>query len=97
MAFPWGSFMIYSQLLAAKFGWPIVIIRIVLLVFLLLWSKLHAFLVWLEVIFKNGPFYAIKNTLVYPGNEDVETEGLNGTYMHCSISNGMELSRRCRG
>jgi hypothetical protein len=63
--------MIYSQLLAAKFGWPAVIISIVLLPFLLLSSKLLAFPVWLEVFFKNGPFYAIKNALVYPGNKDV--------------------------
>jgi hypothetical protein len=62
--------MTHSQL-AAKFGWPTVVISIVLLPFLLLWSKLLAFPVWLEVFFKNGPLYAIKNTLVYPGNEDV--------------------------
>ena len=66
--FPWGGSMTHQQL-ATKFGWPSVIISIILLPFLMLWSKLLAFPVWMP--FKNGPFYAIKNTLVYPGNEDV--------------------------
>lgn len=66
--FPWGGSLTHQQL-AAKFGWPSVIISIILLPFLMIWSKLLAFPVWMP--FKSGPFYFIKNTLVYPGNEDV--------------------------
>ena len=70
MAFPWGGSLTHTQL-AAKFGWHSVIISIILLPFLLLWSKLLAFPIWISWIFPSKPFYFIKNVLVYPGNEDV--------------------------
>lgn len=70
MAFPWGGSMSHSQL-AAKFGWPSVIISMILFPFLIVWSKLLAFPIWIECFFKSGPFYAIRNVLNYPGNEDV--------------------------
>ena len=66
--FRWGGSVTHQQL-AAKFGWPSVIISIILLPFLMLWSKLLAFPVWMP--FKSGRYYLIKNTLAYPGNEDV--------------------------
>ena len=66
--FPWGGSVAHQQR-AAKFGWPSVIISIILLPFLMLWSKLLAFPVWMP--FKSGRYYLIKNTLVYPGNEEV--------------------------
>lgn len=62
--------MTHSQL-AAKFGWPSVIISAILLPVLLLWSKLLAFPVWIDCIFKNGPFYTMKYNISYPDNEDV--------------------------
>lgn len=70
MAFPFGGSLTHAQL-AAKFGWFSVIISIVFLPFLMLWSKLLAFPVWISWIFPSGPFYMIKNILVFPGNEDV--------------------------
>ena len=70
MAFPYGGSLTHTQL-AAKFGWFSVIISILLLPFLLLWIKLLAFPVWISWIFPSGPFYMIKNILVFPGNEDV--------------------------
>jgi len=98
MAFPWGGSMTHQQL-AAKFGWPTVIISMILLPFLMLWSKLLAFPVWLEYFIPNGPFYAIKNVITYSGNEDVMRQKVytgptcaarspTGWNCHCDVEGG---------
>jgi len=61
--------MTYSQM-AAKFGWPSIIISILLTPFALLWSKLIAFPVWLDLIYKHKPFYVLKSSYKYPNEED---------------------------
>jgi len=53
--------------LAKKFGWPSVIISILLLPFCLLWSRLLAFPVWL----KSEPKYTVENIILYPNDEDL--------------------------
>jgi len=53
--------------LAKKFGWPSVIISIIILPVSLLWSKLLAFPVWL----KSKPKYTVENTLTYPKHDDL--------------------------
>lgn len=70
MAFPWGGSLTYSQL-AAKFGWPSVIISFILTPFLLVWSKLLAFPKWMIGPLKNGPFYAMKYHITYPNNPGI--------------------------
>lgn len=70
MAFPWGGTLTHSQL-AAKFGWPCVIISMILTPFLLVWSKLLAFPKWMVGPLKNGPFYTMKYHIKYPENENI--------------------------
>ena len=70
MPFPWGGTLTYSQL-AAKFGWPCVVVSLILTPFLLLWSKLLAFPVWMAGPLKNGPFYTMKYNISYPEDENV--------------------------
>uniref|UniRef100_A0A7S3V4G6 Uncharacterized protein n=1 Tax=Chaetoceros debilis TaxID=122233 RepID=A0A7S3V4G6_9STRA len=70
MPFPWGGSLTYSQL-AAKFGWPCVVVSLILTPFLLLWSKLLAFPVWMVGPLKNGPLYVIRYAISYPDNERV--------------------------
>lgn len=70
MAFPWGGSMTHKEL-AEKFGWPSVIISIILLPLLLLWSKLLAFPVWISMFVKSGPVYTTKALYNYPGKDDL--------------------------
>ncbi len=70
MAFPYGGSMTHAQL-AKKFGWPSVILSILLLPFSLLWSRLIAFPVWLNYFFESKPVYFIENELRYDGHEDL--------------------------
>ena len=64
MAFPYGGSMTHAEL-AKKFGWPSVILSILLLPFILLWSRLIAFPVWLNYFFESKPMYFIENKLTY--------------------------------
>uniref|UniRef100_A0A7S1ZBS3 Uncharacterized protein n=1 Tax=Trieres chinensis TaxID=1514140 RepID=A0A7S1ZBS3_TRICV len=70
MAFPWGGSYTHAQL-AAKFGWPCVIISVILTPVLILWSKLLAFPIWMVGPLKNGPFYAMRYHFEYPQNPEV--------------------------
>lgn len=65
MAFPYGGSMTHAEL-AEKFGWPSVILSILLLPFSLLWSRIIAFPVWLNYFFESKPKYTIENILTYP-------------------------------
>lgn len=72
MAFPYGSSMTNVEL-AIKFGWPSMIISIILIPITFLWSKLVAFPVWLNYDYKSKPKCMVYNTFRYsdPGDEDL--------------------------
>jgi hypothetical protein len=70
MAFPWGGSLTHSQL-AAKFGWPTIILSAILTPLLVIWSKLLAFPIWMAGPLKNGSFYTMKYKFSYPNNEDI--------------------------
>ncbi len=59
-----------SMLSSLFVGWPSIIISILLTPFALLWSKLIAFPVWLDLIYKHKPFYVLRSSYKYPNEED---------------------------
>ena len=67
MAFPWGGTLTHAQL-AAKFGWPTVIVSMILFPFLVVWRHLIAFPTWLEYIFPNGAIQGLSIEYNYPNN-----------------------------
>jgi len=74
--------MTYSQM-AAKFGWPSIIFSILLTPFALLWSKLIAFPVWLDIIYKHKPFYVLKSIYKYPEEKNfVKKNVYSGAVQH---------------
>jgi len=72
MAFPYGSSMSNAEL-AKKFGWPSMIISILLLPITFLWSKLLAFPVWLNYEHATKPKCMVYNTFRYDNPSYADT------------------------
>ena len=70
MAFPYGSSMTNTEL-ATKFGWPSMILSILLLPITFVWSKLLAFPVWLDYKYETKPKCMVYNTFRYEDHENL--------------------------
>lgn len=87
MAWPWGGSKTHAEL-AQKFGWPSIIITIILYPFLYLFSKLIAFPFWLEYIWPSKNWYGLKTQYHYDKEDFIRKEIYTSLETHTTFPAG---------